>query len=182
MVRVGFRASWRRADSPTSTPSGVNATMDGSSARPSASAITLGIRPSVYATRLLVVPRSMPTMRDMRVLILSERVAQVVDHRAEIRPRGQSLLEPRQERFGVASGIGHPIPLPEARDDGGFPGGLTHDQALPRLGEPAARRLVQPATLGRLERLLDLEHLLEQVHGHLGLDGGALPGLASLLE
>src|SRR6266850_4541202 len=104
-VSAGRRASWRRAASPTTMPSGVNATTDGRSGRPSASGITRGnlVASSTYATRLLVVPRSMPMMRDTLVLslgglVLAQRLGQVLDHGAEVRPRGQRLLERGEHR------------------------------------------------------------------------------------
>src|SRR5678815_2616725 len=89
--------------------------MDGSSAWPSASGMTFGTPPSTYATRLLVVPRSMPTMRDMRLRVLSEGLAEVVDHRSEIRPSGQPVLEPCDE--GRLLGFGGAIPVGEAAHD-----------------------------------------------------------------
>src|SRR5206468_3924701 len=69
------------------TPSPVNATIDGRSTRPSASGITFGTPPSTYATKLLVVPRSMPTMRDMALFALSERVLDLQHLLEEIRGR-----------------------------------------------------------------------------------------------
>src|SRR6266850_316549 len=97
-VSAGRRASCRRAASPTTMPSGVKATTDGRSGRPSASGMTRGnpVASSTYATRLLVVPRSMPMMRD--TLVLPLRLGQVVDHGAEVRPRGERLLERGEHR------------------------------------------------------------------------------------
>src|SRR6185295_12346045 len=117
MVRAALRASCRRAASPTTTPAGVNPTIDGSRARPSASGMTLGIPPSTYATRLLVVPRSMPTMRDMRVLVLPERLAQVIDDGPEIRSRGEGVLEPREQRRAVGAPVDRGVPLGAPRHD-----------------------------------------------------------------
>src|SRR5687767_595680 len=99
-------------------PAGVNPTIDGSKACPSASGMTLGIPPSTYATRLLVVPRSMPTMRDMCILVLSERLAQVIDDGPEIRPRGERLLEPREQRRAVCALVHSGVPLGAAPHDG----------------------------------------------------------------
>src|SRR3989338_1451435 len=138
-VLSGRRTSWRRAASPTSTPSGVNATIDGRSVRPSASGITRGrpAVPSTNATRLLVVPRSIPTMRDMAFLALSQRLGEVVDHRPQIRARRERLLARREHArplAGVggvprggerAGGSGPPAPgggARPARPGGGRPG------------------------------------------------------------
>src|SRR5437773_11470303 len=96
-VVSGRRTSWRRARSPTSTPSAVNDTIDGSRTRPSSSGITRGspVVSSTYATRLFVVPRSMPMMRDMR--LSGECLGEIVDDGAEVRARGERLLECGQE-------------------------------------------------------------------------------------
>src|SRR3972149_5004628 len=132
-VLSGRRTSWRRAAAPTSPPSGVNATIDGRSVRPSASGITRG-RPAVpatNATRLLVVPRSMPTMRDMAFLALSQRLGEVVDDRREVRARRERLLA-RREHARPLAGVG----------------------GVPRGGERAgAPRLLAPVAGGQAGRL-----------------------------
>src|SRR6266568_3465619 len=66
----GLREQGRRAASPTMIfPSGSRLTMDGQSVEPCGPSIHFGVfvRGSRYATRLLVVPRSIPTMRPMSV-------------------------------------------------------------------------------------------------------------------
>src|SRR5207245_5563579 len=80
------------------SPSRVNDTTDGRSTRPSASGITRGspVVSSTYPTRLFVVPRSMPTIRDIAFLVLSEGIGQVVDHRAEVRADRQRFLHRRE--------------------------------------------------------------------------------------
>src|SRR6266508_2808371 len=110
MVRAGLRASCRRAASPTMTPSPVNATIDGRSTRPSASGITFGTPPSTYATKLLVVPRSMPTMRDMALFALSERVVQVVDHGREVGSLGQRHLEALEHGLAILARVEGAVP------------------------------------------------------------------------
>src|SRR3972149_12324470 len=103
-VVSGRRTSWRRAASPTSPPSGVNATIDGRSTRPPRSGTTRG-RPvfqSTTATRLLVVPGSMPTMRDMAFLALSQRLGEVLDDRPEIRARRERPLARVEEARPLA--------------------------------------------------------------------------------
>jgi hypothetical protein len=67
-VFSGFTTAWRLAVSPTSrSPVLVNATADGHSRPPSAVGMTTGSPPSITATTLLVVPRSIPII----LLILS---------------------------------------------------------------------------------------------------------------
>src|SRR5262245_15939092 len=136
---------------------------------------------STYATRLLVVPRSMPTMRDIPLPGASERFVDVVDDGPEVRPRRERLLE-RRQRGGPLGGSGR-VP------------GLGQRAAQPRLFVLVAR--VQPLTLGAqslagagvepagfrlLQRLLDLEHLLEQLRRRLWLRGGPLAGLAAFFQ
>ena len=86
-LRGPLSQAWDAA-APTSTPSRMNETIDGRSTCPSRSGMTRGrpVLSSTYATRLLVVPRSIPTMRDMPLLGFSERFVDVVDDRAQIRP------------------------------------------------------------------------------------------------
>ena len=60
-VRCGFMACWRAATVPTRrSPSFVKATTDGVVRMPSALVMTVARPPSMVATQLLVVPRSMP--------------------------------------------------------------------------------------------------------------------------
>src|SRR4051794_26996404 len=67
MVRSTLVTAWRLATSPTSTsPFLAKATMDGVVRAPSALAMTVGSPPSSTATTELVVPRSIPTARDMQ--------------------------------------------------------------------------------------------------------------------
>src|ERR1700736_5924334 len=62
MVFSGLTAAWRRASVPTRrSPPLVKATTDGVVRPPSALGITTGSPPSMTATTLLVVPRSIPT-------------------------------------------------------------------------------------------------------------------------
>src|SRR5204863_4129815 len=105
-VDSGRRTSCRLAGSPTSVPCGVNATTEGSKARPSRSGITRGspVFSSTYATRLFVVPRSMPMMRDMSLLTLPEGDGQVVDDRAQVRAAPQRLLQRLQLPAAVVAG------------------------------------------------------------------------------
>src|ERR1700744_4852862 len=61
IVFTGFVIAWRLAGSPTFlSPFFRKATMDGVVLRPSSLAITTGSLPSMTATQLLVVPRSIP--------------------------------------------------------------------------------------------------------------------------
>jgi hypothetical protein len=66
MVLAGFVTAWRFASWPTSrSPVFVNATTDGTVRPPSADAMTVGSPPSITATTLFVVPRSMPMILAM---------------------------------------------------------------------------------------------------------------------
>src|SRR5688500_17024117 len=72
MVRSMLLTAWRLAISPTRTsPDLENATRDGVVRPPSALAITVGSPPSRTETTELVVPRSIPTARDMCCFLLS---------------------------------------------------------------------------------------------------------------
>src|SRR6476659_8805973 len=67
MVRSTLVTAWRLATSPTSTsPFLAKATIDGVVRAPSAFAMTVGSPPSRTETTELVVPRSIPTARDMQ--------------------------------------------------------------------------------------------------------------------
>ena len=60
-VLSGLVTAWRLAGWPISrSPSLVKATMEGVVRAPSAFSMTLGLPPSITATQLLVVPRSIP--------------------------------------------------------------------------------------------------------------------------
>src|SRR4029450_13400693 len=141
-VRPGFLASWRRAASPTTTPPGVYATMEGRSLRPSRSGMTRGTpAPSTYATRLLVVPRSMPTMRDMPSLVLANRLGEIIDHRTQIGTRGQSLLESLEQRLPLLARVAGGIPFGSPGDQRVLFGLVALLESLP-LGTQPFRRLV----------------------------------------
>src|SRR2546422_10239606 len=86
---------------------------------------------STWATRLLVVPRSMPTMRDMRLYVLSQGLAQVVDHGAQVGPRGQALLEPIEEGRAVSPAVHGVVPLHRLLDHRGLLRSPASLQALP---------------------------------------------------
>ena len=59
-VLVGLVTAWRRAGCPTSCSLSVHATIDGVVRAPSEFSITFAEPPSIIATQLLVVPRSIP--------------------------------------------------------------------------------------------------------------------------
>src|SRR5882672_9061880 len=66
MVLAGFVTAWRLASWPTSrSPVLVNATTEGTVRPPSAEAMTVGSPPSMTATTLFVVPRSIPMIFPM---------------------------------------------------------------------------------------------------------------------
>src|SRR5688572_26724946 len=181
-VDSGRRASCRRADSPTRTPSGVNATMDGSSVRPSPSGMIRGkpVVSSTYATRLFVVPRSMPMMRDTLVL-LSQRLRQVVDDRPQIGARRERGLDPR-EHGGTLAGGGRIPRLAELGAHALFLDPPSRGEPLPLLGERGAAGGVQSARAQVGQRLLDLEHLLQQLRWRLGLHRRAFPRVTAFFQ
>src|SRR5262245_23024087 len=144
--------------------------------------MTRGMPRSTQATRLLVVPRSMPTMRGMRRQLLSEGIGEVLDDGPEIRPRGQALLEPPEQGGAVAAGVDGRVPVAPPRDDRRLLARATVDQPLPLLGEPGPRGRREAVGLGLLERLLHLEHLLEQIARRHRARRRALPRLPPLLE
>ena len=66
MVLSGLVMAWRLAMWPTRrSPFLPNATTEGVVREPSALGMTTGLPPSITATQLLVVPRSMPMILDM---------------------------------------------------------------------------------------------------------------------
>ena len=68
---AGLVMAWRLAIWPTSrSPLLLKATTDGTVRPPSALGMTVGSPPSMTATTELVVPRSMPMMRPMLVVLL----------------------------------------------------------------------------------------------------------------
>ena len=74
-VFLGLVTDWRLADAPTNTsPSSWYAMMDGVVRAPSAFSMTLATLPSMMATQLLVVPRSMPMILPMVKLLLINKV------------------------------------------------------------------------------------------------------------
>src|SRR5262249_11720493 len=181
-VRAALPANCRPAAPPPTTPSRVHATTEGRRARPSASGITRGMPPSTWATRLLVVPRSMPTMRDMVLLALSQRVTQVVDHGAQVGPGGEPLLEPLEEGLAVAAPVHEPVPLGKARDHRLRLRCVARLQPAALLAQPRGRVASEPFGLRLLQRLLHFQHLLQQLPWSLGLLRGPLACLPSFLE
>src|SRR5262245_30790120 len=125
--------------------------MEGSRGRPSASGITSGSPPSTYATRLFVVPRSMPTMRDMRLLVLSERLAEVLDDRAQVRTGRERMLEPLQQRTPIAAPVHRGVPRGRAAHDVRGQLLLTREQPVALGPEPGRRLGVEPGGLRRLQ-------------------------------
>src|SRR5690349_8712043 len=75
MVRLGLVTAWRLASSPTSTsPLSVKATTLGVKRLPSWLGMTLTSLPSMTATTLLVVPRSMPMIFSSAIAVLLRSV------------------------------------------------------------------------------------------------------------
>src|SRR5262245_34626900 len=163
-------------------PSGVKATTDGRSFRPSASGIKGGnaVASSTYATRLFVVPRARPMMRG-NLISLTQRLTEVVDHGAQVRAGGQRLLEIGQD--GRPASRARRVPRGGQRaDQSGLFLGLARDQVLALLGQRAPASVIEPAGLGLGQRFLDLEHLRQQLGRSLRLVGGAFLRLSALLQ
>src|SRR5690348_2152453 len=93
MVSSGRVTASSRARSPTTTsPSGRNATAEGRSRAPvTGSGSTRGPRSSRTATRLFVVPRSMPMIRPTQSF--SRGLLDVAEERSQIRDLGQAAPE-----------------------------------------------------------------------------------------
>ncbi len=73
-VFFGLVTAWRLAEAPTSTsPSSWYATIEGVVRAPSAFSITRVVLPSMMETHELVVPRSMPMILAMCLLLVSEK-------------------------------------------------------------------------------------------------------------
>src|SRR6266567_3578917 len=70
MVLVGLVIAWRFAGSPTlRSPLSTNATTDGVVRLPSLLAITTGSLPSITATHEFVVPKSIPIILDICMIV-----------------------------------------------------------------------------------------------------------------
>src|SRR5438132_7331133 len=103
----------------------------------------------------------MPTMRDMALFTLSQRVTQVVDHGAQVGSGGEPLLEPLEQGLAVAARVHQPVPLSRALDDGVSLADVARLEPGPVLAKPGAGVPAEPFRLR--QRLLDLQHLLEQL-------------------
>src|SRR5438034_10796752 len=133
--------------------------MEGRSFRPSRSGMTRGTpAPSTYATRLFVVPRSMPTMRDMTSLVLSDRLGEIIDHRAQIGARGQPLLEPLEERLPLLARVDGGVPIRPRGDQRVLFGLVALLESLPLRPQPFRRLVGQAGRLDLLQSLLHFEH------------------------
>src|SRR4051812_25221098 len=74
-VLSGLVTAWRRANRPTNrSPFGVTATTEGVSRSPSAFGMTVGSPPSMVAMTELVVPRSIPIVRAIFEVLLSQNL------------------------------------------------------------------------------------------------------------
>src|SRR5262249_29703675 len=132
---------------------------------------------STYATRLFVVPRSIPMMRDMsfsragRVRV-AERVAEVVDDRAEICAGGERLLERSEHLRPIACARSGVPSRAQVAGDARVFRLAARDQPLALRRQRGARVVVEAAGARLLQRFLDLEHFREQFRWRLRLDEG----------
>src|SRR5205823_12642031 len=159
IVSSGRSAASALARAPTITsPPGRKATAEGRSAAPvSGSGSTRGPLSSSTATRLFVVPRSMPMIRPTESF--SHRVFDVTEQRAQVGDLGEPALElVERRRAPVGRGVADAELVAE------------HAQAA---REAVAQPLHLPAQLGArrgaqpLALLLCLEHLGRDRRGHL---------------
>src|SRR5580765_2886121 len=124
MVFLGFVTAWRLASWPTSrSPVFVKATTDGTVRPPSAEAMTVGSPPSMTATTLFVVPRSMPMILAIVVSLLC------LGGPGLVVPDGDGSVRGRRVRRRVGCGGGlargdrdergpdHPVAQPVAAAD-----------------------------------------------------------------
>src|SRR5437899_4048044 len=122
----------------------------------------------------------MPMMRD-NLISFTQRLTKVVDHGAQVRPRGQRRLALRQDRWPRFRRRS----VPRGRERTGEPRLLlvmAGEQPPALLGERAPGVLVEAAGAGLGQRFLDLEHLLQQLGRRLRLLARALLRLPALLE
>src|SRR6187401_1726527 len=94
IVLSGLVTACRFAGCPTRrSPSLVKATTDGVVRAPSLFSMTLGFPPSMTATQLLVVPRSIPiTFAIVYALLLTPRTQRLVRPRIELRGRYRDVF------------------------------------------------------------------------------------------
>src|SRR5258708_35993733 len=115
MVRSGWVSRRRRAGSPTMMlPSGSRLTTEGQSVEPDGPAIQFGspVCGSMYATRLLVVPRSIPTVR--AICNLQQLFRDVGHQISNIGASIQQLIQPDHDSLPVGapfSGVECRFPL-----------------------------------------------------------------------
>src|SRR5215470_5545285 len=119
MVRSGCVSKRRRAGSPTMMlPSGSRLTTEGQSVPPYGPVMQAGffVCGSKYATRLLVVPKSIPTMRAI-CLSLGQFFRDVCNEIAQVRAAIQQLVHAGHELFlGFGGSIGFERRVPCPRD------------------------------------------------------------------
>src|SRR5579862_546271 len=120
MVRSGWVSRRRRAGSPTTMPpSGSRLTTEGQRVEPKGPVMHTGffVCGSKYATRLLVVPRSIPTMRPIFSLSLGQLLRDICDKVAQVGAAVQKLIHAGHEflaRLARCVGINRDVPF--ARD------------------------------------------------------------------
>src|SRR6185295_13844151 len=164
-VSSGRSAAIARAASPTTMlPSGRYATADGSSRAPvTGSASTRGPSASSRATRLYVVPRSMPMMR--ATSLLQDGVFDVAEQGAQV----GDLREPARQLIERGRPVRAPgrVALLEVADEARHAPGQVVVQT-PHLGAQPLRVRAGARRAQLLQLLLRLEHLGRQRRRHLG--------------
>src|SRR5882672_5423239 len=181
MVRSGCVSNRRRAGSPTMMlPSGSTLTMDGQSVEPYGPGIHFGwpVCASRYATRLFVVPRSIPTILPMAKIrrgkspALQKLLLNVGDQIPDVGAAIQQFVEPRHDFFARCR-IGSKRRVPVACCGLQLP--VDFDELLLKIvssgletysqGGQVAARFLSFAKL--VERFVELENLFEKFRGGL---------------
>src|SRR6266478_372173 len=181
MVRSGWVRNRRRAGSPTMMlPSGSTLTMDGQRVEPYGPGIHFGwpVVASIYATRLFVVPRSIPTVRPMwktagaKAPALHKLLLNVGDQIPDVGAAIQQFVEPGHDFFSrrrirskrsvpvACCGLQLPVDFDELLLKIVSSGLETYSQ-----GGQVAARFLSFAKL--VERFVELENLFEKFRGSL---------------
>src|SRR4051812_209290 len=175
-VASGFVMAWRFAICPTRrSPASVNPTIEGVVRLPSELGMTTGSPPSMTATQLLVVPRSMPITLGMEAVVPPASCTSTFAGSGKNAPRGVGKFGPlphlRPGRFsavGRSASFGH-----HHRSRAHEP--IVELVTLRHLGDDGARGLValllhQRFVHGRIERLSHGGEPADAVLGERGLE------------
>ena len=191
MVFSGLVTAWRFAIWPTSTsPFSPHATTLGVMSEPSSFTITLGSRPSMMATTLFVVPRSMPMMRLMtfaHASVVPSACAQAASMLRAVQDRpaapgpAQGSREPRR-----SCAVSAPPLTPSCARSGRSWGAWLLQSVPETTFQIAYGPVTAEATMGTLGSCLgDVHATVLRQHAEIrtrlrGLDAGAAPAASPL--